>query len=160
MRRLFATTMVLSLTAITLHAQAAALAADAGIERFNQALIAATRRMDNAATLALWEVDGVSLIPGAKPIVGKPAIAKYLDDVTAPLKGAKMETFEMNCSGLVVSGDWASEWCTEHQVVNLPGGRPKFDGWGTTLFVLRRDADGRWRLAREAWTQGVATPAR
>ena len=57
------------------------------ILRFNQKLADATRHMDNAATLALWADDGVSLLPDASPLLGKPAIAAFMDRVTASLKG-------------------------------------------------------------------------
>lgn len=56
----------------------AATPAQSGIETFNKSLDAATRSMDNAATLALWDDDGVSLLPSTPPIVGKKAIGKFL----------------------------------------------------------------------------------
>jgi len=56
------------------------------IDAFNKAFAKATRTMDNAATLALWDDDGVSLLPSTKPIIGKPAIAKFLTDVMASLR--------------------------------------------------------------------------
>lgn len=133
-----------------------ASAADAGIEEFNRALIQATTRMDNSAALALWEDDGITLLPQTKPIIGKKAIAKFLDNVSAQLAGAKMEKFEMQCFGIETLKDWASEWCEEHQRVTLPDGKPPFDGRGKMLLVLHRGSDGKWRLRREMWNEGVA----
>jgi uncharacterized protein (TIGR02246 family) len=130
--------------------------ARAGVDDFNRALIAATAAMDNAATLALWDDDGISLLPSTKPIVGKRAIAQFMDDVTASLPGARMAKFEMTCFDVAASGDWASEWCQEHQLVVLPGGKPPFEGWGTMLLVLHRGADGKWRMKREMWNQALA----
>ena len=129
-----------------------------GVETFNKSLDAATRSMNNAAVLALWEDDGVSLLPSTPPILGKKAIGKFLDDVMAAYPGGKMTKFEMQCHDITVSGDWASEWCTEHQIVQFPGGKPPFDGWGKMLFVLHRGADGKWRVKEEMWNQAV-TPA-
>lgn len=131
-------------------------AARAGIATFNRALIAATTRMDNAATVALWDEAGVSLLPSTQPLVGKQAIGKFLDDVMASLAGAQMAKFEMQCFDVTASGDWASEWCREHQIVSLPDGKPPFEGWGTMLLVLHRGADGNWRLKREMWNQALA----
>ncbi len=123
------------------------------ISNFNRALDDATRRMDNAALLALWADDGISLLPSTKPIAGKVAIAKFLDEVTAQLKGARMTSFTMECHDLTVdaAATWATEWCSEHQVVQLANGKPPFEGWGTMLLVLRRGANGKWLLAREMW---------
>ena len=127
-----------------------ALAADSGIEDFNQALIQATTRMDIAAALALWEDAGISLLPQTKPIIGKQAITKFLDQVSSQLSGAKMEKFEMKCFDAEITGDWASEWCEEHQHVILPGGKPPFDGRGKMLLILHRGTDG-----REMWNEGI-----
>jgi ketosteroid isomerase-like protein len=128
-----------------------------GIEAFNHAMDAATRHMSNAEALALWEDDGVSLLPSTPPIAGKKAIAQFLDQVTEQLKGAHMERFEMQCHDITVSGDWASEWCTEHQVVRFADPKqPPFDGRGTMLFVLHRGAGGQWRLKTEMWNQAAA----
>jgi ketosteroid isomerase-like protein len=116
----------------------------------------ATRQMDNAATIALWEDDGVSLLPGTKPIEGKQAIGAFIADVTAKFPGAHMRSFEMTCAGIEIAGDVATEYCDEHQIVDLAPGKPPFDGRGKMLFVLHRGADGKWRLRREMWNQGVA----
>jgi ketosteroid isomerase-like protein len=55
------------------------------IEAFNRALGNATRRMNNNATLALWDDDGVSLMRMQHPIVGKPAIQRVLESVVKEL---------------------------------------------------------------------------
>jgi len=127
-----------------------------GVDAFNKAMDSATRSMNNAAVLALWEDDGVSLLPSTAPIVGKKAIAKMLDDVVAMYPGGKMKKFEMQCHDITVSGDWASEWCGEHQIVQFPGGKPSFDSWGKMLLVLHRGADGKWRVKQEMWNQAAA----
>lgn len=158
----FALLLVLLATCFSgASAQSRDNAGRAGILRFNQRLEDATRRMDNTATLALWAEDGVSLLPGTIPLIGKPAIAAFLHQVTASLAGAKMQSFSMHCSGIVMAkdggankdfGNLASEWCVEHQVVALPGGKPPFDGRGQMLLVLRRNPAGEWLLAREMWS--------
>jgi ketosteroid isomerase-like protein len=129
-----------------------------GIESFNRELDAATKSMNNAAVLALWEDDGISLLPSTPPIVGKKAIGKFLDDVTARYPGGRMEGFEMECHDITVSGDWGYEWCTEHQVVQFPGSKTPFEGWGKMLLVLHRHK-GKWRLKEEMWNQAVAPQA-
>jgi ketosteroid isomerase-like protein len=130
--------------------------ARAGIDAFNRAMIDVTTRMDNAGVLALWEDDGVSLLPSTKPIEGKKAIGAFLADVTAQFPGAHMRSFEMTCSGIevTVTGDSATEYCDEHQVVDLGSGKAPFDGRGKILFVLHRGTDGTWRVRREMWNQG------
>ena len=87
---------------------AAAAEDSAGIDAFNRAVIDATRRMDNAASLALWEEDGVSLLPNTPPLVGKPAIGAFLEKVMAQFPGAKMDSFTFDCSTSSYHGQAAS----------------------------------------------------
>lgn len=159
MRSLYMTFLLLCFIFVDSNAATNTTTAISGIESFNKALDAATKSMDNAAVLALWEDDGISLLPSTPPIVGKKAIGKFVDDVTAQYPGGRMEKFEMECHDITVSGDWGSEWCTEHQIMQFPGGKPAFEGWGKMLLVLHRQKDGKWRLKEEMWNQGVALPA-
>ncbi|MFN8572983.1 MAG: DUF4440 domain-containing protein [Gemmatimonadaceae bacterium] len=142
-----------------LHGQVASSPVDPDVAAFNRAFDAATRRMDPEASIALWAEDGISLLPSTPPMVGKVAIAAFIRGVVGSLQGARMQSFDMACHDVVVSGDWATEWCTEHQVVQLPKGQPPFDGWGKMLLVLHREPDGVWRLAREMWNQASASDA-
>jgi ketosteroid isomerase-like protein len=144
---------------------AAAAPASASIDAFNAALAEATRHMDSAATMRLWEDEGVTLLPDADPIAGKRAISRYLEDVLRSLADAHMAAFEMRCAGVEVAGDWATEWCEEHQKVDLAGGKPPFEGRGRMLLVLHKGGDGNWRLRREMWQRtqmagAAAAPAR
>jgi ketosteroid isomerase-like protein len=132
--------------------------ARAGIEAFNRALDQATLRMDNAATLALWEDDGVSLLPATAPMVGKPALAAFLRALQRQHPKARMQSFESHCHDIQSDGRLASEWCDEHQVVSFGDGTPPFDGRGKMLLVLHRGDDGRWRLRQEMWTQAAPPP--
>ena len=129
--------------------------AAASLKPFNDAFTEANRRMDNAAVLALWDEDGVGLLPLTAPLNGKAKIAALLKSVTTEHPGAQMETFTNQCFDATVSGDWASEWCLEHQIVSEPG-KPKFDSWGKMLLVLHRGGSGQWLLSREMWNQAAA----
>ena len=115
----------------------------------------ATLKMDTPALVALWEDDGISLLPGAKPLVGRQAIAAFIANVMREMPNAHMKSFEMTCDGIEIAGDTATEYCFEHQVVDLGADKAPFDGTGTLLLVLHRGADGRWRLRREMWNHGV-----
>ena len=123
------------------------------IDGFNRALTDATLHMDNARLLSLWEDDGVSLLPGTAPLVGKKAIAAMLEKVTAQFPGAKVTLQEDHCVDVEMSADWASEWCDTHQVVDLGAGKDPFDGRGRMLLVLHKGEGGRWRIKREMWIQ-------
>ena len=132
-----------------------AITARAEIDAFNKKYIAAHLRMDNAAVLSLWAEDGISLLPATDPIIGKEAIAKFMDEVVGRLPGYHMQKMDVDFQGIEVSGDWASEWAEEHQVVQPPPGKRVIDSYGKLLLVLHREADGNWRVTREMWNQGL-----
>lgn len=152
-----ASAVFLALLLVCWAAQASAATDQAlkDIATFNRAFAQATRNMDNTAALALWEDDGTSLLPSMQPIVGKRAIAEFLDAVQKQYPGARMQTFDSQCFDIQMSGELASEWCTEHQIVKLADGKPPFDGRGNMLLVLHRGTDGKWRLRTEMWNQAA-----
>jgi uncharacterized protein (TIGR02246 family) len=125
------------------------------IEAFNKKYIAAHLRMDNAAVLSMWAEDGISLLPATDPMIGKEAIGKFMDEVVGRMPGYHMQKMDVDFQGIEVSGDWASEWAEEHQVVQPPPGRRVIDSYGKLLLVLHRESDGNWRITREMWNQGM-----
>jgi hypothetical protein len=79
-----------------------------------------------------------------------------MNDVMASIPGRHMTKFESECFDIRVSGDWASEWCTEHQIVAFPAGKPPFEGYGKMLLILHRGPDAKWRVHDEMWNQALA----
>jgi ketosteroid isomerase-like protein len=151
--------LLLVLSPVAGRAQTNAPSDSSGIARLNDSLVAATRAMDNEATLRLWEDDGISLLPGMAPIMGRKSIGAFMYRVTGTLPGAHVERFDFACHNITVSGDWASEWCTEHQIIHFANGTPSFDGWGKLLFILHRSAGGSWRIRTEMWNQAMPESA-
>jgi len=147
------TRVLLPLVLICLPAAAATPREE--IEAFNQRFRDATLHMDNAATMALWAEDGVSLLPGMAPIEGKQTIAKWLDGVVSHLRGYRVVVQDNTFHDIEVSGDWASEWGATHQAVQPPGNGAPIETWGKILLVLHRDTDGAWKIREEMWTPGV-----
>ena len=127
----------------------------AEIAAFNKKYIAAHLRMDNAAVMSMWAEDGISLLPATDPIIGKEAIGKFMDEVMGRTPGYHMRRMDVDFQGIEVSGNWASEWAEEHQVVQPPPGKRVLDSYGKLLLVLHREADGNWRITREMWNQGM-----
>jgi hypothetical protein len=93
--------------------------------------------MDTAAILALWEEDGVDLMPGDAAMIGKKKISAWVEDIVAKMPGYKVTMQEMEFHDIHVCGDWASEWATEHQVVQPPDGKPPIESYGKMALVLR-----------------------
>ena len=58
------------------------------------------------------------------------------------MPGYKVVKQEMEFHDIYVCGDWASEWATEHQVVQPPEGKPPNESYGKMALVLHRKASG------------------
>jgi uncharacterized protein (TIGR02246 family) len=121
------------------------------IATLNQAFIDALLKMDNSAVMALRADDGVDLLPGAAPIIGKPSITQFLNDATKNLKGYRVTTQEVEHHDLQICGDWASEWGNTHQIVQPPEGKPPIEIFGKMALILHKEKDGNWRIKQEMW---------
>ena len=126
-------------------------AARKGIEAFNKRYVELHEKMDTAGILALWAEDGVDLMPGSAAMVGKKKIVAWVEDIVAKMPGYKVTNQEMEFRDIHACGDWASEWATEHQVVQPPEGKPPIETYGKMALVLHREANGEWKVQQEMW---------
>jgi len=122
----------------------------AELEKFNEHYRELHLKMDNQGIFALWAEDGVDLMPGEAPIVGKKAIVAWVENILRKMPGYKVTKQEMEFHDIAVSGDWASEWALEHQVVQPPDGKDAIDSWGKMALVLHRE-NGAWKVKQEMW---------
>jgi uncharacterized protein (TIGR02246 family) len=121
------------------------------IEAFNKKFVELHLKMDTQGIFALWAEDGVDLMPGEAPMLGKKTIVTWVEDILAKMPGHKVTKQEMEFHDVRVSGDWASEWVTEHQVVQPPDGEPPNEGYGKMALVLHRETNGEWKIKQEMW---------
>jgi ketosteroid isomerase-like protein len=121
------------------------------LEKFNNHFRELHLKMDTAGIFALWEDDGVDLMPGEAPMIGKKVMQAWVEDILAKMPDYKVTKEEMEFHDIQVSGDWASEWALEHQVVQPPNGKEPIETWGKIALVLHREADGEWRIKQEMW---------
>jgi uncharacterized protein (TIGR02246 family) len=105
--------------------------------------MAASRAGDHDTVLGLMTDDAIFMVPGSEPF-GKAAFADAF-------KGASPAVIEGTADivELEVLGDWAYLRSRLKLTVAPPGG-PVASRSGYTLTILRKEADGRWRLARDA----------
>jgi ketosteroid isomerase-like protein len=84
------------------------------IEAFNKKFVELHLKMDTPGIMAMWTEDGVDLMQGEAPIVGRKKITAWIEDILAKMPGYKVMTEEMEFHDIQVCGDWATEWATEH----------------------------------------------
>jgi uncharacterized protein (TIGR02246 family) len=123
------------------------------IDAFNKRYVALHEKMDTAGIFATWAEDGVSLMPGEAPLIGKKAIVAWVENILAQMPGYKVVKEEIDFHDIQISGDWASEWGNEHQVVQPPDGKPVIDSRGKMALVLHRESSGEWKVKQEMWNQ-------
>ena len=125
--------------------------AKAQIDRFNHKFAALHLKMDHAGILAMWADDGVDLMPGEDPLVGKESITAWLADVQSRMVGHRVTKEELQFQDIQISGNWASEWANEDQTIQMPDGKPPVEGYGKIALVLKRKPSGEWKIKQEMW---------
>lgn len=105
--------------------------------------LTASKAGDTAAVLGLMTDDVVFMVPGREPF-GREAFAAAAES----MKGVPMDG-RSEIQEIEILGDWA--WIRNRLEVTVtpPGGAPLRRS-GYTLTILRKEADGQWRLARDA----------
>ena len=105
--------------------------------------MAASKAGDHDTVLGLMSDDVVFMVPGREPF-GKGVFAV----ASKGMQGVRIEGTS-DIVELQVLGNWA--YLRNHLNVTItpPGGAPTTRS-GYTLTILRKEADGNWRLARDA----------
>jgi uncharacterized protein (TIGR02246 family) len=103
----------------------------------------ASRSGDIATLLSLMAEDVVFMVPGREPF-GREAFAAAADAQSALRIDGISEIVEIQ-----VLGDWAFTRNRIDLTITPPAGGPVRRS-GYTLSLFRKEADGRWRLARDA----------
>lgn len=104
----------------------------------------ASRIGDTATVLSLMTDDVVFMVPGRKPF-GKEEFAAAAEG----MKDVRIEA-RSDVQELQVLGDCAFLRNYIEMTVTPPAGGVPIRRSGYTLTILRKETDGRWRLARDA----------
>ena len=105
--------------------------------------IAASKTGDTATVLSLMTDDALFLTPGQPPF-GKEAFAKMADGMKDVRVDGTSEIQEVQ-----VFGEIAYLRNALRIVITMPDGKVARRS-GQTLTILRKEADGKWRLVRDA----------
>jgi uncharacterized protein (TIGR02246 family) len=132
-----------------------AVSAKDEVDAFNKRYVELHLKMDTAGIFGTWAEDGVSLMPGEAPLIGKKAIVAWVENILSQMQGYKVIKEEIDFQDIQISGDWASEWANEHQVVQPSDGKPVIDSRGKMALVLHREANGEWKVKQEMWNQAL-----
>lgn len=123
----------------------------ARIQELEQKDIAASKKNDVEALVALWTDDGVLLQPGTAPVVGKGAIRKLLLEQRQQAARVETTSYEENWNEIRITGAYAFEWGKIAATVRLPDGHDVQQDVNA-IRILAKQPDGSWRVTRVAIT--------
>jgi len=112
----------------------------------------ATREGNVEAVLALMAPDVIFLVPGQPPMQGRAAFEKGLRGVLSTHTIESRSTIEE----VVVVGDLAYSRTQLSVTISSKHGNLPMQRTGHTLSILRKGADGKWLLTRDANLLGAA----
>lgn len=116
---------------------------EGAIRELVETWMTASNAGDLATVFDLMADDVIFMIPGSEPF-GKDAFKAASESMSGMAMDGRAEVREIE-----VIGDWA--WVRNHieAAVTALGGEPVRRA-GSTLSILRKRGDGRWRLFRDA----------
>ena len=122
-------------------------ASDSAAHRAHQNYVDAINSNNLDSLLGMLTQDVVFLAANAPPMVGKAAVRPWLVDYHE----AYRTHWDKPVQEFVVDGDWAFERYSYASTDSSRTDRSvvRDSGWG--LLIYHRDADGKWRVARDAF---------
>lgn len=111
----------------------------------------AARINDVDTLVSLWTEDGVLLMPGADPVVGKPSIRRLLETQKQQSAAIKIVSYDEDWTERRANGSAAWEWGSISVRIQLPDGR-RVSQKAFMLRILSRQPDGTWKFARAIGT--------
>ena len=120
---------------------------DAAAHKAHDEYVEAINSNDLDTLMGMLTDDVVFMAAHAPPFVGKEALQPWLEGYL----GAFKTHWDKPVQEFVVNGEWAFErYSYTSTDTPVAGGEPIVDtGWGFVVYHL--DADGKWRVARDAW---------
>jgi len=126
-------------------------AVDPAAQAAHAAYLTAINLNDVDAFMGMVTDDIAMLGPNEKAVVGKAAVREWY---TEYLKTYKTH-WDKTQTEFVQAGDWAFEQYTYQELDKPLKGGPDVTDTGKALLVFHHDADGNWRVARDAWNSDL-----
>jgi ketosteroid isomerase-like protein len=157
MLRAFVTVAVLAtFTALGSLAATARPATDATANQAFAAYVKAINSNNVDSLLAMLTEDVVFLSPHEPVLVGKKALRPWAEAYL----GAFRIHWDKTSLEFVVAGEWAFERYAYKSTDTSKSGGAVTKDTGKGLVIYHHDPDGKWRVARDAWSSDLPLPAK
>jgi ketosteroid isomerase-like protein len=140
----------------TPQASVDAAAVDAAAHQAHEAYVTATNSNNLDSLLGMLTEDVVFMAAHAPVMAGKATVGPWLQGYLE----AFTTHWDKPVQEFVVSGDWAFERYSYKSTDTPIGGGDVIEDTGWGLVICHHDADGTWRVARDAWGPDHPLPAR
>jgi len=121
------------------------------IDKLHSLDITATLSGDQLALSAGWADDIVILEQGEAPAIGRQAILAARESRSAALPGFRVVTYVPDIKDVTITDGWAFEWGTFTASYVEASGAEEKPLRGKLLRVLKKHADGSWKVAIGMW---------
>ena len=125
----------------------------AAINKFEEEFSAVFKRLDVDAMASMMTNDAVAMLPGMPTVVGREACRSFWEEA---LSQQTFDTHTVSLEEVVVDRGWAFVRATTESVFRIGDGEAQEDA-GKYIHILRRQADGSWKLARDIWNSDKPT---
>lgn len=128
------------------------------IDRLHQQIVEATISGQPKQLANLWDENGVRLTRGRPAEVGRATIEADNESSRAMHPEWKAVYYRPEIKDLQISGDWAFEWGVFETAHKESATANQVALHGEFLRVLKRQADGTWKLARAMLIESPKSP--
>lgn len=125
------------------------------ISQVRNEFVDAFNRADIERMTALITDDMVGMPPNQLPVIGKDATRSWWNEGFS----AGRSRLTVSPQELEVAGDWAFDRFTWVMETTPTGGGTSAIDKGKCVWILRRQHDGSWKLARAIWNSDMPVPS-
>lgn len=120
------------------------------IDAFNKRFTELHLKMDTPGIMAMWAEDGVDLMQGESPIVGRKTITAWIENILSRVPGYKV-TKRWNFATSKCAETGQASGPRNIRWRRLKRGSRTSRAYGKMALVLHREANGEWKIKQEMW---------
>lgn len=118
------------------------------INKLHQREMEASKKWDIDTLVSLWSDDIVMLPAGEPALIGKDANRASIMRLRDESGDVQLADYILSFNEIKVAGEWAFEWGTYSGSISPDGAGEPLRATGKVIRVLKKSADGSWRIAR------------
>ena len=148
-RAAFSLLLLVSLITVSCASKQEPSSADIeAINKLHQREMEASKKWDIDTLVSLWSDDIVTLPAGEPALIGKDANRASISRLRDESGNVQIADYILSFNEVKVTGDWAFEWGTYSGTIAGERGEEPLRATGKVIRVLKKSADGSWRIAR------------